>query len=77
MTDGRKYLGTWLPNQIYDAGVLVNIGANIYLCTTSHTAGANFTTSISNWEIFIKVSVTRDLKCNGERKRETKYALNP
>ena len=52
MTDGRKYLGTWLPNQVYDAGVLINIGANIYLCITSHTAGANFSTSISNWEIF-------------------------
>ena len=52
MTDGRKYLGTWLPNEIYDAGVLVNVGANIYLCITSHTAGANFSNSIANWEIF-------------------------
>jgi len=52
MTDGRKYLGAWSPNQIYDAGVLVNVGANIYLCITSHTAGANFSNTIVNWEIF-------------------------
>lgn len=52
MTDGRKYLGTWLPNEIYDAGVLVTVGANVYICITSHTAGANFTATISNWEIF-------------------------
>jgi hypothetical protein len=49
MTDGRKYLGTWLPNEIYDAGVLVTVGANVYLCTTSHTAGASFTAGISNY----------------------------
>ncbi len=52
MTDGRKYLGAWQPNEIYDAGVLVNVGANVYLCVTSHTAGGNFSTTISNWEIF-------------------------
>jgi hypothetical protein len=52
MTDGQKYLGGWAPNQVYDAGVLVNIGANVYLCITSHTAGSNFSTTIANWEIF-------------------------
>lgn len=60
MTDGRKYLGGWTPNTVYDPGVLVNVGANVYLCIASHTAGSNFSATISNWEIFATGSKFRN-----------------
>ena len=52
MTDGRKFLGAWTNNELYDEGVLVLAGGNIYIAVATHTSAAQFATDILKWEVF-------------------------
>jgi hypothetical protein len=52
MTDGRKFLGDWTNNELYDEGVLVLAGGNLYIALATHTSAAQFSTDILKWEIF-------------------------
>jgi hypothetical protein len=52
MTDGRKFLGDWADNILYDEGVLVRAGGNVYIAVATHTSAAQFATDILKWEIF-------------------------
>jgi hypothetical protein len=52
MAEGRKFLGEWTANTLYEPGVLIYSGGNVYLCLTSHLAASNFNSDLANWEIF-------------------------
>ena len=52
MTDGRKFLGDWADNILYDEGVLVRAGGNVYIAVATHTSAAQFSTDILKWEVF-------------------------
>ena len=52
MTDGRKFLGSWTNNELYDEGVLVLAGGNVYIAVSTHTSAAQFATDILKWEVF-------------------------
>jgi len=52
MIDGREFLGEWSSTTVYNEGVLVLAGGNLYLCVDSHTSSANFSSDILRWEIF-------------------------
>ena len=52
MTDGRKFLGDWADNILYDEGVLVRAGGNVYIALATHTSAAQFATDILKWEVF-------------------------
>jgi hypothetical protein len=52
MTDGRKFLGDWSPSILYDEGVLVLAGGNVYIALATHTSAAQFATDILKWEVF-------------------------
>jgi hypothetical protein len=52
MTDGRKFLGDWADNILYDEGVLVLAGGNVYIALATHTSAAQFATDILKWEVF-------------------------
>lgn len=52
MTDGRKFLGEWAQNTLYDTGVLVLAGGHLYICVDTHTSSTNFSTNILDWELF-------------------------
>ena len=52
MTDGRKFLGDWADNILYDEGVLIRAGGNIYIALATHTSAAQFATDILKWEVF-------------------------
>ena len=52
MTDGQKFLGDWNPATLYDEGVLVLSGGNVYIAVATHTSAAQFATDILKWEVF-------------------------
>ena len=52
MTDGRKFLGDWTNNVLYDEGVLVLAGGNVYIAVSTHTSASQFSTDILKWEVF-------------------------
>ena len=52
MTEGRAFDGPWTTATLYEPGMLVYAGGNVYLCVTSHTASANFNSDLIKWELF-------------------------
>ena len=52
MTEGRVFDGPWTAETLYEPGMLVYVGGNVYLCVTSHTASANFNSDLIRWELF-------------------------
>jgi hypothetical protein len=52
MTEGRVFAGPWTTGTLYEPGILVYAGGNVYLCVTSHTASANFNSDLIRWELF-------------------------
>ena len=52
MTDGRTFAGDWAAATIYEPGMLVKTGGNIYLCVASHTSSTNFNSDTIYWELF-------------------------
>jgi len=52
MTEGRTFDGPWTAGTLYEPGMLVYVGGNVYLCVTSHTASANFNSDSIRWELF-------------------------
>jgi hypothetical protein len=52
MTEGRVFDGPWEAATLYDPGMLVYVGGNVYLCVTSHTSSANFNSDLIRWELF-------------------------
>jgi hypothetical protein len=52
MTEGREFAGAWTAATLYEPGMLVYAGGNVYLCITSHTASANFNSDLIRWELF-------------------------
>jgi hypothetical protein len=52
MTDGRTFDGPWTASTLYEPGMLVYVGGNVYLCVNSHTSSANFNSDLINWELF-------------------------
>jgi hypothetical protein len=52
MTDGRKFLGGWTTDTLYDEGVLVLAGGNVYIALSTHTSAAQFATDSLKWEVF-------------------------
>ena len=54
MADGISYQGNWTTGTYYKVNDIVKYGADAYICTTSHTAGATFpTTEAGNFAIFV------------------------
>lgn len=51
MSDGREWLGPWTASTLYDPGVLVIAGGNLYLCITSHQSSTYFNTNADKFEI--------------------------
>jgi hypothetical protein len=52
MAEGRSFDGPWAASTLYDPGMLVYVGGNVYLCVTSHTSSANFNSDLIRWELF-------------------------
>jgi hypothetical protein len=52
MTEGRTFDGPWTASTLYEPGMLVYVGGNVYLCMTSHTSSANFNNDSTRWELF-------------------------
>jgi hypothetical protein len=52
MTDGRTFDGPWTASTLYEPGMLVYVGGNVYLCVNSHTSSTNFNSDLINWELF-------------------------
>jgi hypothetical protein len=52
MSEGRTFSGPWTTNTLYEPGMLVYVGGNVYLCVNSHTSAANFNSDLINWELF-------------------------
>lgn len=52
MTDGRTFDGLWSSSTVYEPGMLVQAGGNVYLCVTSHTSSTNFNSDLIRWELF-------------------------
>jgi hypothetical protein len=52
MTEGREFAGAWSAATLYEPGMLVYAGGNVYLCVTSHTSSANFNSDLIKWELF-------------------------
>jgi hypothetical protein len=59
MTDGYKFIGSWMPDEYYDTGVLVVSGGNVYLCISSHRSTNNFIDNLLDWELFASGSKFR------------------
>jgi hypothetical protein len=53
ISDGIQYKGAWTTGTYYKVNDLVKYGANIWICTTGHTAGATFQTTESNFTVFV------------------------
>ena len=69
MTDGRKFLGDWDDNVLYDEGVLVLVGGNVYIAVATHTSAAQFATDILKWEVFATGSNFRNTWATATRYR--------
>jgi hypothetical protein len=52
MLDGQSFAGAWTSLTLYEPGVMVYAGGNVYLCITSHIASTNFNSDLINWELF-------------------------
>ena len=50
---GIEYLSAWTTATRYKENDVVKYGANLWICTTQHTAGASLAADEANWEIFI------------------------
>jgi hypothetical protein len=61
MTDGRTFAGDWTAATLYEPGMLVKTGGNVYLCLTSHTSSANFNSDTIYWELFAVGSNFRNI----------------
>ena len=69
MTDGRKFLGPWTNNTLYDEGVLVLAGGNVYIALSTHTSASQFATDILKWEVFATGSNFRNTWSTATRYR--------
>jgi hypothetical protein len=69
MTDGQKFLGDWTNNELYDEGVLVLAGGNIYIALATHTSAAQFATDSLKWEVFATGSNFRNTWSTATRYR--------
>ena len=69
MTDGQKFLGSWNPSSLYDEGVLVLAGGNIYIAVATHTSSSQFATDILKWEVFATGSNFRNTWSTSTRYR--------
>jgi hypothetical protein len=69
MTDGRKFLGDWSSSVLYDEGVLVLAGGNVYIALATHTSAAQFATDILKWEVFAAGSNFRNTWSTSTRYR--------
>ena len=43
----------WIPNVVYEAGTIVQVGSYNYRCVTTHTSSARFSLDSSNWQFFV------------------------
>ena len=50
---GTQYKGAWTTGTYYKVNDLVKYGADIWICTTGHTAGANFQATESNFVVYV------------------------
>ena len=50
---GIEYLGAWVTATRYKVNDVVKYGANLWIATAAHTAGASLAADEANWEIFI------------------------
>ena len=50
---GIEYLGVWVTATRYKVNDVVKYGANLWIATASHTAGASLAADEANWDIFI------------------------
>ena len=50
---GIEYLGAWVTATRYKVNDVVKYGANLWIATASHTAGASLAADEANWDIFI------------------------
>ena len=50
---GTQYKGAWTTSTYYKVNDLVKYGADIWICTTGHTAGANFQATESNFVVYV------------------------
>ena len=50
---GTQFKGSWTTNTYYKVNDLVKYGADIWICTTGHTAGANFQNTESNFVVYV------------------------
>ena len=51
--DGMEWKGNWVTGTYYKINDMVKWGADIYLCNTGHTAGANWVDTESNFTLFV------------------------
>jgi hypothetical protein len=58
MTDGSEWRDSWSTNTFYKENDIVQYGATIYICNTSHTSAATTTLGLeddlSNWDVFVE-----------------------
>ena len=50
---GIEYLGAWVTATRYKVNDVVKYGANLWIATASHTAGASLAADEANWQVFI------------------------
>lgn len=53
IADGIQNKGDWVTGTYYKVNDIVKWGANIYICSTGHTAGTNWVDTEANFTIFI------------------------
>lgn len=53
MNDGIEYKGNWAATTYYKVNDIVKWGADIYICTTSHTAGASWVSTEANFALLV------------------------
>jgi hypothetical protein len=53
-TQGQDYLGTWVTATRYKLNDIVKYGAGLWICTTQHTAAAEFVTDSANWAQYVE-----------------------
>lgn len=53
LNDGMENRGTWQTGYYYRINDIVKWGADIYICNTGHTAGANWTNTEANFTLLV------------------------
>ena len=53
-SQGQEYLGTWVTATRYKLNDVVKYGAGLWICTTQHTAAAEFATDSANWAQYVE-----------------------